>query len=273
MNGLFFGIKLKQKLTAEEQNKYLQLAQAGNNYAKEKILDHNLRLVAYVINCYYKDLDEETQKELFSVGCLELWKIIHKFNVGCKNEFSTYAIPSVYGSMKNYIRDNNLIHIPKNIKELFTKITKIQNEYSNNNNVEELTIDTLSKITGESKKNIILAYRSHQITQTLYSINDEQKFTEEKISNHDVLIYEKLEQKEIYNDLIKSLNKLSQNQRITLILLFGLDGQPRSQKEVSKLLNISQARVSKIKKAAFNKLQQLIPEYIQEEYKQKVKTK
>lgn len=273
MSSLFLGNELKQKLTTEEQNKYLQLAQSGDNQAKEKILEHNLRLVTYVINCYYKDLDEETKKELFSVGCLQLWKIIQKFNIECKNEFSTYAIPSIYGSMRNYIRDNNLIHIPKNVKELFTKITHIQNEYTNNNNREQLTVDKLSKITGESEKNINLAYRANQITQTLCWINDDQKLIEKRISNHDVLLYEKLEQNEIYNDLIKSINKLSKNQRITIILLFGLDGQTRSQKEISEILNISQSRVSKLKKTAIKNLQKLIPQYIQEEYKSKVKIK
>ena len=96
---------------------------------------------------------------------------------------------------------------------------------------------------------------------------------EKRISNHDVLLYEKLEQNEIYNDLIKSINKLSKNQRITIILLFGLDGQTRSQKEISEILNISQSRVSKLKKTAIKNLQKLITQYIQEEYKSKVKIK
>lgn len=273
MGSLYLEVELKQKLTPKEQNKYLQLAQSGDNKAKEKILEHNFRLVTYVINRYYKDLDEETKKELFSVGCLELWKIIQKFDIESRNEFSTYAIPSIYGSMRNYVRDNNLIHIPKNIKELFTKITHIQNEYSNNNNGEELTINSLSKITGESEKNIILAYHANQIAQSLYFDNDDKNLTKDRISNDDILIYETIEQNEIYNELRKSINKLSKNQKITIVLLFGLDGQFRNQKEISQLLNISESRVSKLKKTAIKNLQQLIPQYIKDEYSSKVKTK
>lgn len=260
---------LKEALPKEKQHKYFILANQGDQHAKEILLEHNLRLVSYLIHRYYQDFDEENKKELFSVGCLELWRCIEKFNINLKNEFSTYAIPSILGSIKRYLRENKQLHIPRSLLDLSTDILNFEKEQ---NNIQISTYE-LSKIFKVNEEDIILAKNANQPVQSLHSPiieSDNSKVTlGETIEDQEFEIYKNLEKKELYQEIIQTLDKLPDKQKKAIILLFGLDGKERKQEEVGKILNVTQATVSRMKKSALKKLKTLLPNYIQEEYNQK----
>lgn len=267
---LFSSTPFKKSLTPEEQNEYFELLKSGDSKAQEIIFQNNLGLVSYVINKYYNSFDEETKKDLFSVGCLELWKAIQKFKVEFGNQFSTYAVPSISGSIKRYIRENNSIHIPRSVKDLSVSILNIQKEYSDTNSEEQLSIQELAKILNSSEEKIIDAILVNKpilsLSAPIYEKDGSEILISEQVADQDFVIYENLEKNEVYNDLIKALNKLPQKTSQIILLSFGFDGKKRSQSEVAKILNISQSYVSKIQTAALKELRNILPEYIKEEY-------
>ena len=92
---LFFALHLSNTgsfpppLSAEEEQKYLLAHAAGDLAARDKLIEHNLRLVAHVIKKYYANCVD--QDDLISVGTIGLIKAINTFNVGKGARLATYA--------------------------------------------------------------------------------------------------------------------------------------------------------------------------------------
>lgn len=76
-------------LTPAEERKYLLLAREGNTGAKNKLIEHNLRLVAHIIKKYYSNFKD--QDDLISIGTIGLIKAVSTFDCEKGTKFATYA--------------------------------------------------------------------------------------------------------------------------------------------------------------------------------------
>ena len=76
-------------LTAEEEENYLRLAQAGDMDARNKLVEHNLRLVAHIVKKYYSARDDHD--DLISIGTIGLIKAVCSFNHTKGARLATYA--------------------------------------------------------------------------------------------------------------------------------------------------------------------------------------
>ena len=66
-------------LNAREERECLELLKEGDQEAKNKLIEHNMRLVAHVVKKYqYTDYETE---DLLSVGTIGLIKAVNTFNV------------------------------------------------------------------------------------------------------------------------------------------------------------------------------------------------
>ena len=92
---LFFALHLSNSgsfpppLSAGEEQACLLACAAGDRRARDKLIEHNLRLVVHVIKKYYASCIE--QDDLISVGTIGLIKAIDTFNVGKGARLATYA--------------------------------------------------------------------------------------------------------------------------------------------------------------------------------------
>ena len=79
-------------LTSEEETRQIRLLRKGSpaeaNAAREKLIEHNLRLVAHVIKKY--QIADEEQEDLLSIGTIGLIKAINSFDES-KGRLATYA--------------------------------------------------------------------------------------------------------------------------------------------------------------------------------------
>lgn len=76
-------------LTQEEEEKYLKLYEIGDQYAKDVLIERNLRLVAHIVKKYNntgREIDD-----LISIGTIGLIKAINTFDRSKKVRLSTYA--------------------------------------------------------------------------------------------------------------------------------------------------------------------------------------
>ncbi|MFI3253378.1 MAG: RNA polymerase sporulation sigma factor SigK [Eubacteriales bacterium] len=96
MNGLFFSLRLTggggsfpKPLSAEEERKYLDEYANGSLEARNKLVEHNLRLVAHIIKKYYAQTGE--QDDLISIGTIGLIKGISTFKADKNVRLATYA--------------------------------------------------------------------------------------------------------------------------------------------------------------------------------------
>ncbi len=75
-------------LKAKEENELLEKMKNGDIKAREKLIEHNLRLVAHVVKKYYTN---ENTEDLISIGTIGLIKAISTFNAGKGIRLATYA--------------------------------------------------------------------------------------------------------------------------------------------------------------------------------------
>ena len=79
----------KKPLKVEEERYYLKMYRNGDEKAKEKLIEHNLRLVAHIVKKYNspdRDLDD-----LISIGTIGLIKGISTFDPSKGARLATYA--------------------------------------------------------------------------------------------------------------------------------------------------------------------------------------
>ena len=76
-------------LSAKEERELINRLEAGDSTAKDKLIEHNLRLVAHVVKKYYTGALE--QDDLISIGTIGLIKAISSFDSGKGIRLATYA--------------------------------------------------------------------------------------------------------------------------------------------------------------------------------------
>ncbi len=75
-------------LSPEDEKKYLDLAHAGDNEAKEILIKHNMRLVAHIVKKYSGAAETD---DLLSVGSIGLIKAINTYREGKGTQLATYT--------------------------------------------------------------------------------------------------------------------------------------------------------------------------------------
>ena len=100
----------------------IQLAQQGDETAKELIVKNNLGLVWSIVHRFKNNYYDK--EDLFQIGCIGLMKAINNFDVHYGVQFSTYAVPIIMGEIKRYFRDDGTIKVSRSLKELHLKIQK-----------------------------------------------------------------------------------------------------------------------------------------------------
>lgn len=95
LSGSFFTLRLSgggsfpRPLKAEEEREYLERMAQGDMEARNKLIEHNLRLVAHIIKKYYTQ--DRDQDDLLSIGTIGLIKGISTFKPDKNVRLATYA--------------------------------------------------------------------------------------------------------------------------------------------------------------------------------------
>ena len=76
-------------LTAEEEEYYFNKMAEGDKEAREKLIEHNLRLVAHIVKKYQGQNDDK--EDLISIGTIGLIKAIDSFSPDKGTKLATYA--------------------------------------------------------------------------------------------------------------------------------------------------------------------------------------
>lgn len=76
-------------LTPQEEEYYLTLMAKGDREAREKLIEHNLRLVAHIVKKYQNQTDDK--EDLISIGTIGLIKAIDSFSPDKGTKLATYA--------------------------------------------------------------------------------------------------------------------------------------------------------------------------------------
>ena len=84
-------------LTPEEERQAFSQMRAGDEDARQKLILHNLRLVAHIVRKYYST--SKNQDDLVSIGTIGLVKAVDSFNIDNGARFATYAAKCIQNEM------------------------------------------------------------------------------------------------------------------------------------------------------------------------------
>lgn len=109
LNGLFFTLRLSggggsfpRPLKAEEEREYLQRWAQGDLEARNKLVEHNLRLVAHIVKKYYSQTGD--QEDLISIGTIGLIKAVDTFDPARASKFASYASRCIENELRMELR-------------------------------------------------------------------------------------------------------------------------------------------------------------------------
>jgi RNA polymerase sporulation-specific sigma factor len=87
-------------LNNEEMNNLFVAFHNGDPFAREKLVNGNLKLVLSILKKFNRRTDN--MDDLFQIGCIGLLKAIDNFDLSHNVRFSTYAVPMIVGEVKRY---------------------------------------------------------------------------------------------------------------------------------------------------------------------------
>ena len=99
--------KLPPPLSREEEEYYLVMASDGDNFARDKLIEHNLRLVVFLAKKYENtgvDLED-----LVSIGTIGLMKGIKTFSIDKNIKLATYASRCIDNEILMFLRKNKKV--------------------------------------------------------------------------------------------------------------------------------------------------------------------
>lgn len=96
------GSSFPKPLTDKEEQYYLELFQSGDKYAKNILIERNLRLVAHVIKKYYSNTSD--QDDLISIGTIGLIKGITSYKPTKGTKLATYAARCIENEILMHFR-------------------------------------------------------------------------------------------------------------------------------------------------------------------------
>ena len=239
-------------LSQVEMDALLRRAQAGDEDAREKLIEGNLRLGLSVIQRF--DKRGENPDDLFQVGCIGLIKAISNFDPDKQVRFSTYGVPMIAGEVRRYLRDNSVIRVSRSIRDVAYRVLQCKEALTTRLG-REPTLEEISKELDIPLEEVSRALDAVCAPASLYdpvysdggdalTVMDQvrdTKNTEDGWMEHITL-----------QNAFRALND---REKQILSLRF-YDG--KTQMEVASALGISQAQVSRLEKGAIGAMRKSV---------------
>lgn len=173
-------------LTLEEEKTEFEKMKNGDKDARNKLISHNLRLVAHIVKRYTNSLEAD---DLLSVGTIGLIKAIDTFNYDKKVQLSTYAARCINNEIlmlirankkhRNVVSLNSLTTSNEDDKELELKDVLSTDEEEVEDQVESnLLIQKIKRIIATK-----LSTREQKVIKLRYGIDCERAFTQKEVAS------------------------------------------------------------------------------------------
>ena len=229
-------------LSSDEMIELFKKYQNGNKFAKEDLINGNLKLVLSILRKYNNRCDN--MDDLFQVGCIGLIKAIDNFDLSHEVKFSTYAVPMIEGEVKRFLRDNSSVRVARSIKDIAYKALKVKEELTNKLN-QEPTLSMISKELNLDESEVGHALDSLKDTVSMYEpiYND---------GGDTIYLSDQLEDKktslvdiDTKLSLREAIDKLKKKEKYIITERYMIG---KTQMELAEELGISQAQISRLEK-------------------------
>lgn len=172
-------------LNSEEENKCIEGLLKGDKESRNKLIEHNLRLVAHIVKKYEtKDISAD---DLISIGTIGLIKGIDSYSINKGVKLTTYAAKCAENEILMYFRSNKKYNNNISLEDIIGHdkdggdITLMDVLKENSINIEN-TIEFKDNIRSLSKYLNVLNKRELEIIKMRYGLLNEEEKTQKEIS-------------------------------------------------------------------------------------------
>ena len=230
----------------------LRRAKEGDERARQRLIEGNLRLVLSVIGRF--DKRGECPDDLFQVGCIGLMKAISNFDPTKNVRFSTYGVPMIAGEVRRYLRDNSAIRVSRSIRDVAYRVLQCK-EAMTASLGREPTMEEIAKELelppSEVSQALDAVSAPVSLFDPVYSDGGDPLTVMDQVMDNRNTESNWMEHIALRN----AFRSLGSREKQILSLRF-YDG--KTQVEVANVLGISQAQVSRLEKSAIGTMRKSV---------------
>jgi RNA polymerase sigma-B factor len=197
-------------------------------------------------------------EDLVQVGMIGLLAAIKRFDASYGKTFESFAIPTIIGEIKRFIRDKTWsVHVPRRIKELGPKIKRTIDELTTKDQ-KSPTVKEIAEYLEVSEEEVLetmemsQSYKALSVDRSIEGNSDGSTIAILDMIGSDEDGYSQIDLKMLLEKILPILT--DREQQIIRCTYF----QNMSQKETGELLGISQMHVSRLQRRSLKKLREAI---------------
>jgi len=248
-------------LTMEEEIELAKRIEEGDESARQKMIESNLRLVVSIAKRYTKHCGKGGMSfaDLIQEGNIGLMTAVKKFNYAMGFRFSTYATWWIRQAITRSIADKEkTIRIPVHLRDAINKLTRATRELTQQtghdptpeeiaNHLGNITAERVAYLQRVSLDTVSLDTPIGEEGDTSLGDHIEDAHAPSPVDAAGASIIKEV--------LLQVLDTLTPREEKVLRLRFGLDdGRPRTLEEVGKTFCVTRERVRQIEAKALRKL-------------------
>ena len=253
----FSEVRKKGLLSFEQEKKLASLARQGDPGSRQKMIEHNLRLVVKIANRYVTP--SFTLLDLIEEGNLGLMHALEKFDPDRGFRFSTYATWWIKQSIERAIMNQSrTIRLPVHVVK---KINAIRREMRNLEGETDLDGNHVMSVAKRLGIDVEQVWDALHQNESLVSLDapleiDSDLSLGESIPDDQELIPERiLEDAELQELLNGWVGKLGSRERAVIEMRYGFnDNEPMTLEEISHHMGLTRERIRQIQNEALKRL-------------------
>ena len=244
-------------LTPQEELVLAKRAQKGDEFARKRMIEANLRFVVNVAKKYQNQ--GLPLSDLINEGNIGLMTALEKFDPDKGYHFISYAVWWIRQAIMKAINEKSrAVRLPLNRTNELLQIQKAQRSLMKDLNTEDPSMEEIGELAGFDAQHVsnLLSISRELVSLDALVFNDGSAsnigdFLEDDTQNPEQSLLEQ----SLKDDVRSLLATLSDKEREILELRFGLDGKnPMSLKEIGELYNLTKERIRQIEKKAIERL-------------------
>jgi len=247
-------------LTREEERELARRKDEGDEAAKKKLIESNLRLVMAITRNYTKA--NVPLLDLIQEGNLGLIRAVEKFDYRLGYKLSTYATWWIRQAITRALADQGrTIRLPVHVADQVRRLLRARRQLAQKLN-HEPTLTELARETQQTEERVRELLELVEIPVSLETpVGDGESLYGDLIEDVNSLApHEQSAQEARGRELAGALDKLNPRMRRVLSLRFGLDGEsPQTLEEVGSQLGITRERVRQLETRALRELRTAAP--------------